>query len=323
MPSRTYGCSGSRTCRVCDESRLLLEVPAARLAAERARPADFERLDLIIAMMRQAVEAGDPMQAVELDHEFHCAVAAASQNRFLAELLAAQNSHVLRLWYRARERVGLAGMVEPHATIVDAVRRRDPERAEALAREHAHRFYRRQLDNYDLGVTTVDFPESARLARWSAVSALFTLATCGFSPLRVCCTNSWQGPILIPLRYGTLVRSPLLKTGTRLRQQTHRTVPRPMPSPRRGRLKAHWAVPLAGMRAYSATSARRSRPPSGATDMSTPRADDALAALLGRASWRAEVAWWHVMRPFRLAASWARWWYAPAWLASCDKCGGM
>jgi DNA-binding GntR family transcriptional regulator len=132
------------------EARLLLEVPASRLAAERGRAADFEKLDGILAAMADAVATGDAYRSVELDYEFHSAVAAASQNRFLAELVASQNSHVLRLWYRARERAGLAGTVEPHALIVGALREKDSSRAETLAREHAHRSYERQLAHYDL-----------------------------------------------------------------------------------------------------------------------------------------------------------------------------
>lgn len=132
------------------ESRLLLEVPVARLAAERNRPADLDKLDGIVAAMADATATGDAYRSVELDYEFHSAVAAASQNRFLAELVAAQNSHVLRLWYRARERSGLGGTVEPHALIAAALRAKDPANAETLAREHAHRSYERQLAQYEL-----------------------------------------------------------------------------------------------------------------------------------------------------------------------------
>jgi GntR family transcriptional regulator, rspAB operon transcriptional repressor len=138
------------------ESRLLLEVPACRLAAERGRPADLDKLDGIIAAMTEAVATGDVYRSVELDYEFHSAVAAASQNRFLAELVASQNSHVLRLWYRARERSGLAGTVEPHAIIAAALRGKDLGEAETLAREHAHRSYERQLAQYDLRVLPGD-----------------------------------------------------------------------------------------------------------------------------------------------------------------------
>jgi DNA-binding GntR family transcriptional regulator len=132
------------------ESRQLLEVPASQLAAERARPSDLDKLDSIVAEMKDAATTGDTYRSVELDSEFHSAVAAASQNRFLAELVAVQNSHVLRLWYRAREHSGLASTVEPHAMIVGALRAKDPGKAEALARDHANRSYERQLAQYGL-----------------------------------------------------------------------------------------------------------------------------------------------------------------------------
>lgn len=132
------------------ESRLLLEVPVSRLAAERARPVDLDKLDSIVAAMKDAARTGDTYRSVELDYEFHSCVAAASQNRFLAELVATQNSHVLRLWYRARADSGLAGTVEPHAMIVSALREKDPAKAETLAREHSNSSYERQLAHYGL-----------------------------------------------------------------------------------------------------------------------------------------------------------------------------
>jgi GntR family transcriptional regulator, rspAB operon transcriptional repressor len=135
------------------EARLLLEVHASRLAAERARPADLGQLDRTVAAMKDAVATGDIYRSVELDYEFHSFVAAATQNRFLTELVSAQNSHVLRLWYRARERSGLAGTVEPHAMIVEALRGKDPAHAETLAREHTNRSYERQLAQYGLDST--------------------------------------------------------------------------------------------------------------------------------------------------------------------------
>ena len=77
------------------ESRLLLEVPACRLAAERGRPTDLDKLDGIIAAMTDAVATGDVYRSVELDYEFHSAVAAASPT---TRLLGAGNDGGLSDW---------------------------------------------------------------------------------------------------------------------------------------------------------------------------------------------------------------------------------
>lgn len=61
-----------------DEVRPLLEVHIAGLAAERAEPADLERMEAAVEAMDATI--GDMPRFIEADMEFHAAVAAATQN---------------------------------------------------------------------------------------------------------------------------------------------------------------------------------------------------------------------------------------------------
>lgn len=68
------------------EVRRALEVEAARLAAQRRKPDDVERLRALLAERGVAWEAGDVERFVERDVALHRAIAAASGNPMLSEL---------------------------------------------------------------------------------------------------------------------------------------------------------------------------------------------------------------------------------------------
>lgn len=68
------------------EVRRALEVEAARLAAQRRKPDDVERLRALLVERGVAWEAGDVERFVERDVALHRAIAAASGNPMLSEL---------------------------------------------------------------------------------------------------------------------------------------------------------------------------------------------------------------------------------------------
>ncbi|MEV2271683.1 FadR/GntR family transcriptional regulator [Nonomuraea africana] len=69
------------------EVRMLVEVQAARLAAERRTPADLEALKAALAA-RRAAAAGDDAAFVDADIALHAAVVAAARNPVLTDLFA-------------------------------------------------------------------------------------------------------------------------------------------------------------------------------------------------------------------------------------------
>jgi GntR family transcriptional regulator, rspAB operon transcriptional repressor len=118
------------------ESRLLIEVPAARLAAERITEAQLAEVARISELLPEVAARGEVYESVELDHALHLAITRAADNRFLADAVRHLNCGSLRLWYLAHQHLGLADVPAEHSGIVEALRTRDPARAEAAVREH-------------------------------------------------------------------------------------------------------------------------------------------------------------------------------------------
>lgn len=134
------------------ETRLLLEVPVAGLAAERIAADELAGLDDLLVRIREAADAARPYEEVELDHELHVAIARGTHNRYLVEAVTALNCGSLRLWYLAQRQLGMTHVHELHERLVDALRRHDRPLAEELAREHVLRSHQRQLALHALPV---------------------------------------------------------------------------------------------------------------------------------------------------------------------------
>jgi GntR family transcriptional regulator, transcriptional repressor for pyruvate dehydrogenase complex len=117
------------------ETRTLLEVPLAGLAAEHADEATLDRLH---AARAAQVAAGDDLDAMHVaDTEFHRAIAAASGNR-MAEALTGWVFEVLqpRLHAELREAIVPAALLAQHAALLRAIEKGDRVRAERAMREH-------------------------------------------------------------------------------------------------------------------------------------------------------------------------------------------
>lgn len=120
------------------ELRLELEPLAARLAAQRATPAQVAALD---ALFERPDRLQDSQQLLERDHQAHQLIAAAAQNEFLAASLDRLYGHVFRLWHVNVDRVPrLSEAVAEHRAITEAIRRRKPVQAARLMRAHVAGF---------------------------------------------------------------------------------------------------------------------------------------------------------------------------------------
>lgn len=129
---------------IFDESaRQLLEVvdlreafePAvAGRAAERATPADLARLTEILAASHPDLS---PEESASLDREFHLQIAVASQNSLLVSL-----ANVTADWLQDvrteshQTRTGRAESCAGHREILDAISKRDADRAHLAMAEH-------------------------------------------------------------------------------------------------------------------------------------------------------------------------------------------
>lgn len=107
-----------------NEVRRCLEVPSARLAAERRTSEDVGRLAEIIAALE---DAGDPAKRNVLDASFHAAIAQATGNPLFAKLIedlrAILEEHSLAASAVPHRR---DGAITEHRAIYDAIVRRDP-----------------------------------------------------------------------------------------------------------------------------------------------------------------------------------------------------
>ena len=123
------------------ELRIGVETEAAALAATRRTRQNMTALRSALQAFEAAVQAG--RDAVGPDFQFHLEVARASQNRHFAELMATLGGMMIP---RARletaqpptpERQAYLRQVNlEHASIFEAIERKDPEAARAAIRTH-------------------------------------------------------------------------------------------------------------------------------------------------------------------------------------------
>ena len=111
------------------ESRELLEVQVARLAALRA---DDEHLPAVMASCRDSAGTWDD------NIRFHAAVARCTGNFMLERLVRLQMDLLSEVHQRDHYRSAQAGaeLLAEHRAIADAVAARDPEAAAAAMRRH-------------------------------------------------------------------------------------------------------------------------------------------------------------------------------------------
>lgn len=114
--------------------RELVEGAAARFAAEAASAGHVRALEEIYA---QALTVADPDGTETLNRRFHETIRIASGNEYLQKSAGLLEDSMLLLGgsaYSVPGRVDTAR--REHAAILDAVKRRDPDKAERAMREH-------------------------------------------------------------------------------------------------------------------------------------------------------------------------------------------
>lgn len=129
------------------EMRHGLEMVAAQFAAERATREDRERLRRAFDHMIKTRERRDALADAQADADFHLAVAEASHNvalihvmRGIYNLLRTCMRHAWEVMFEEPENVAV--LHGQHRALLEAVLKRDPERARIAA--HLHLNYVRQ-----------------------------------------------------------------------------------------------------------------------------------------------------------------------------------
>lgn len=122
------------------ELRIFIEGLGARLAAQRITRRQIARMERTLQNLREQEDAESLM---EVDRQFHELLYQATDNEFLVDVLSRFYDLSLRLWYLVLERLGdVQDSVEQHREIIEALKSRDADRAEALIQQHIREFQR-------------------------------------------------------------------------------------------------------------------------------------------------------------------------------------
>jgi DNA-binding GntR family transcriptional regulator len=120
------------------EVREVLESAAARLAAERATEEERAEAAALIEELARTVGA---RELIALDQRIHRHVYRCAHNPFLEKTLNEYYVLTLRIWFLALDRVArLDDAVQEHRELMEAIRDRDPDRAEATMLRHVRGF---------------------------------------------------------------------------------------------------------------------------------------------------------------------------------------
>lgn len=134
------------------QAREALEGMAAGLAATRLSDAEIEALASLLAShgRQKSVVEGKGYYQDSKDFDFHFRIVSGSGNDRLVQILTGDLYYLLRVYrYRSSTKPGRAkAALAEHKAIVAALRKRDPQAAEAAMRKHlrnARRYVEEQL----------------------------------------------------------------------------------------------------------------------------------------------------------------------------------
>jgi len=123
------------------ELRMVLEGFCARLAAQRATKEQIAALEEVVAALEQ-VSDDDTDALMAIDESFHYLLYETADNEYLADTLRRLHAMSHRIWYLVLDRLGsVRGAMEQHIGIIQAIKERQPERAELLLQQHIAEFH--------------------------------------------------------------------------------------------------------------------------------------------------------------------------------------
>jgi len=119
------------------EAELGVERSLVRLAAERITDERIAEIDELLDRSEAAAAAGDVPEVVDCDFIFHTTWGAASGNHILVEFQAMLLRLLARYIYLGFQKAGNPeGAISDHRKVLEAIRRRDPDAAEAAIEMH-------------------------------------------------------------------------------------------------------------------------------------------------------------------------------------------
>jgi DNA-binding GntR family transcriptional regulator len=123
------------------ETRAVLEIKAAELAATRSTPVDQEITKALIKEINAIKGDLDMPTLIGLDQRIHHHIYQCTHNEFLASALDNYYAHALRIWFLALDRVEhLADAIIEHRALLEAIASNDPKAASKAMKEHVEGF---------------------------------------------------------------------------------------------------------------------------------------------------------------------------------------
>ena len=123
------------------ETRAVLEIKAAELAATRSTTADQEITKALIKEIKAIKGDLDMPTLIGLDQRIHHHIYQCTHNEFLAAALDNYYAHALRIWFLALDRVEhLADAIIEHRALLEAIASNDPKAASKAMKEHVEGF---------------------------------------------------------------------------------------------------------------------------------------------------------------------------------------
>jgi len=119
------------------EVRAELEALAGRLAAERRTDQCLVDLEDLFVAMQEAADRGDAHDHAVMNTRFHARIVDAAHNRTLGRLWSMLEPFSRTYFTATAPGVDLQWLADRHQGILDAIRDRDPDRAEQILRNHA------------------------------------------------------------------------------------------------------------------------------------------------------------------------------------------
>jgi GntR family transcriptional repressor for pyruvate dehydrogenase complex len=124
------------------EVRKALEIGAASLAAERRTSDDLSRLRQLLSVMEHSLDRNETSEGERADAEFHMAIAAASGNSLLIQIMESISDRFTgsirqtrELWFY-REKATAARLLHEHRIIYEAIENQDKQRATKMISDH-------------------------------------------------------------------------------------------------------------------------------------------------------------------------------------------
>jgi GntR family transcriptional repressor for pyruvate dehydrogenase complex len=115
--------------------RRMFEPAVARVAAQRATEKDFADLHRILEAQRRKLKKGQ--SAIVEDTAFHAALARSTRNRVVVSLMATLNDLLVESRTQSLKQEGRpAKSIEGHESVVEALRRHDPDAAARAMSDH-------------------------------------------------------------------------------------------------------------------------------------------------------------------------------------------